>query len=72
MLFDRDTDTLWYPLGETALDAISGPRAGAKIPFIDKPEIVTLGEWRKQHPRTKVLAPPPPGPKRRIPPGNIE
>ncbi len=55
LIFDRTTESLWYPLDRTKWTAISGPRKGETIPFIAEPPVVTLGEWRKQHPSTVVL-----------------
>lgn len=55
LIFDRKTESLWYPLDDTKWTALSGPRKGETIPFLAEPGIVTLGEWRKQHPNTKVL-----------------
>ena len=54
LIFDRRTESLWYPLDETKWTAISGPRQGETIPFVEKP-VVTLGEWREKHPATLVL-----------------
>ncbi len=55
IMFDRKTQSLWYPLDDKKWTAISGPRKGETIPFRSKPSIVSLGEWRKQHPNTVVL-----------------
>ncbi len=55
MLYDRRTESLWYPLDSTQWTAISGVRKGETIPFIEEPSPVTLGEWRKMHPNTRVL-----------------
>lgn len=55
ILYDRRTNSLWYPLDETRWTAISGPRRGETIPFIREPEPMPLGEWRKRHPDTVVL-----------------
>lgn len=55
LLYDRRTDSLWYPLDDTQWTAISGPRKGETIPFIDEPGLVSLGEWRRKHPDTRVL-----------------
>lgn len=54
LIFDRRTESLWYPLDETKWTAISGPRRGETIPFVEQP-VVTLGEWRKKHTTTLVL-----------------
>lgn len=55
IMFDRKTESLWYPLDDKKWTAISGPRKGETIPFRSKPPIVSLGEWRKEHPKTVVL-----------------
>lgn len=55
LIFDRKTESLWYPLDDKGWTALAGPRKGEKIPFLAEPPILTLGEWRKKHPNTKVL-----------------
>ncbi len=55
LLYDRRTESLWYPLDDTMWTAISGPRQGETIPFEAKPAVMTLGEWRQMHPDTRVL-----------------
>jgi len=55
LMFDRKTESLWYPFDDTKWTAISGPRQGETIPIISVPAPISLGEWRKEHPDTKVL-----------------
>ena len=55
LVFDRRTESLWYPLDDKGWTAVSGPRKGEVIPFTAKPPIMTLGKWRKRHPNTEVL-----------------
>lgn len=55
VLYDRQTESIWYPLGESAFDAISGQHRGQKLPFMAKPPIMSLGQWREQYPDTTVL-----------------
>lgn len=55
LIFDRKTESLWWPLDDKSWTAISGPRKGEQIPFIEEPPLITLGEWRKKHPDTVVL-----------------
>lgn len=55
LLYDRRTETIWYPLEDGAFDAISGLLQGKRIDFIDKPPVVTLGQWKAEHPDTLVL-----------------
>ncbi|MCP4247488.1 MAG: DUF3179 domain-containing protein [bacterium] len=54
LIFDRRTESLWYPLDDEKWTAISGPRQGETIPFIEEP-VLSLGEWRAKHPNTEVL-----------------
>lgn len=55
ILYDRRTESLWYPLDHEKWTAISGPRQGEVLPFIEEPTPLPLGEWRRQHPETLVL-----------------
>ncbi len=55
LVYDRRTESLWYPLDDKQWTAISGPRKGETIPFIERPSPIRLGEWRKLHPDTRVL-----------------
>lgn len=59
VLYDRATGSIWYPVDREVLQAVSGEKKGEKIEFLAKPERVTLGEWRKLHPGTRVMLPPP-------------
>ena len=55
LIFDRRTESLWYPLDDSKWTAISGERKGETIPIMEKPSPVPLGEWRAKHPDTRVL-----------------
>ncbi len=55
IMFDRRTESLWYPLDDTQWTAISGKRKGETLRFIEEPGLVPLGQWRKKHPTTRVL-----------------
>jgi hypothetical protein len=59
VLYDRKTDSVWYPLSNHTLDAVSGPKRGEKIEFIEKPPLMTLRKWQSKHPDTLVMLPPP-------------
>jgi len=51
LIWDRETQSLW---SQTDGIAIAGPLAGSELehlPVVD----TTWGEWRKRHPKTKVL-----------------
>ena len=54
VLYDRSTESLWYPLEDGKFTAVSGSLQGQTIPYAKQP-IVTLGKWRKKHPDTVVL-----------------
>jgi len=55
-IYDRPTESLWYALDEEGWTAVSGPRQGDVIPFIESRAPMPLGQWRAQHPDTVVLA----------------
>lgn len=55
LIFDRATDSLWYPLDDQGWTAVAGPRQGEFIPFLEVPAPLPLGEWRERHPDTVVL-----------------
>ncbi len=58
VLYDRATDSVWYPTSNEHLEATSGTQRGARIRFFEKPEPLPLAVWRQAHPTTKVLLPP--------------
>ncbi len=55
LLYDRPTQSLWYPLDDEKWTAISGPRLGETIPFVDEPGVLPLSEWLALHPTSTVL-----------------
>lgn len=55
LIYDRRTESLWYPLDDHQWTAVSGIRKGETLPFIQEPSITPLGEWRGKHPDTTVL-----------------
>ncbi|MCH7885530.1 MAG: DUF3179 domain-containing protein [Planctomycetes bacterium] len=57
VLYDRETESVWYPTDEKHLEATSGARQGTRIEFLEKPTPMPLGQWRKMHPKTRVLLP---------------
>ncbi len=53
VLYDRETETLWYPTRK-GLRGIQGPLFGRelkKLPFQD----TSWRKWRKKHPESKIL-----------------
>jgi len=59
VLYDRQTESVWYPLKRGQMNAVSGPRKGDAIPILEKPKVVALGEWFESHPDSMVLVPAP-------------
>jgi len=57
VLYDRATQSVWYPGEDQTLQAVGGIRKGTSIPFLDEPAPVTLAEWLEQHPESTVLLP---------------
>lgn len=57
VLYDRMTDSIWYPLGDGAMDAVAGELKGTSIPLLAEPSPLRLGDWLEQHPDSKVLLP---------------
>lgn len=58
VLYDRDTDSIWYPLGEETFDAVAGPRKGKAVRFVSEPDPLPLREWLDSHPSSQVMLPP--------------
>ncbi|RME37630.1 MAG: DUF3179 domain-containing protein, partial [Planctomycetota bacterium] len=42
LIYDRKTESLWYPLDNEKWTAIAGPRKGETIPFLEEPPVETL------------------------------
>ncbi len=57
VLYDRDSDSVWYPLSDGTMDAVAGNRRGQSVPFLDKPAPRTLANWIERHPDSTVLLP---------------
>ena len=55
LLYDRATESMWYPLENGEFNALSGKLKGKTLPYLAEPEVMSLGEWRKLHPQTVVL-----------------
>jgi hypothetical protein len=59
VLFDRETESVWYPGQDGALNAVAGQRMGDSIPTAAKAEVLPLEAWLERHPDSKILQPPP-------------
>jgi len=55
VMYDRATRSLWSQL---LVKAINGPRVGARLRMVAS-RLTSEAEWRRQHPETEVLLPPP-------------
>lgn len=59
VLFDRESDSIWYPGPNGTLEAVAGPRQGDTVSSVVESPIVTLGTWLDEHPESTILLPPP-------------
>lgn len=57
VLYDRSSDSVWYPTSDEALEAVSGKRKGDLIEILDEPGPIRLGDWLDKHPDSGVLLP---------------
>lgn len=57
VLYDRRTESVWYPLSAETLDAVSGTKRGEAIAILDEPAPVVLRDWVIEYPATRVLLP---------------
>lgn len=55
VLYDRQTESVWFPYKPKEMNALSGQYAGNALPFLAEPELVPLADWRKNHPSSLVL-----------------
>ncbi|MDY6764245.1 MAG: DUF3179 domain-containing (seleno)protein, partial [Halobacteria archaeon] len=55
VMYDKRTGSLWSQILATA---INGPKTGETLDLLPS-TLTTWGEWRKTHPDSKVLLPPP-------------
>jgi hypothetical protein len=55
LLYDRKTDSMWYPYKPGEMNAMSGPVAGKALPYLGTPERMSLADWRKKHSDSLVL-----------------
>jgi len=59
VLFDRESESVWYPGKDGALNAVSGPRMGDTLPPVGSSELIDLGDWIKKYPNSKIMLPSP-------------
>ncbi|HEV3167947.1 MAG TPA: DUF3179 domain-containing (seleno)protein [Isosphaeraceae bacterium] len=54
LLYDRDSESLWVEQDDQ-LEAIAGCMKGAHLELIGEPSLVNWGDWRSQHPESRLL-----------------
>lgn len=57
VLYDRDSDSIWYPSESETMEAVAGPRKGESIQILDEPAPMSLADWIALEPGTLVLLP---------------
>lgn len=57
VLYDRNSDSIWYPSEDSTIDAVAGPRQGESIEILDEPSPLTLAQWLSEQPNSLVLLP---------------
>jgi len=55
LLYDRKTQSMWYPHKPGEMNALSGPSAGSALPYLVEPKRMSLADWREKHPHSLVL-----------------
>ncbi len=55
LLYDRQSDSVWYPLETDSMTSVGGRLRGQSIPVLDKPKRVPFKSWRRDHPGTLLL-----------------
>jgi len=55
LLYDRKTESMWYPYQAGEINALSGPYRGSVLPYLAEPDRMSLAEWRSKHPDSLVL-----------------
>ena len=55
LLYDRKSESVWYPYKSSAMNAVSGQSKGSAIPFLAEPDPLPLAEWRALHAESLVL-----------------
>jgi len=55
LLYDRKTESMWYPYKSNEMNALSGPFAGSVLPYLAEPVRMSLADWRSKHSDSLVL-----------------
>ena len=58
VLYDRETETLWYPMedeeGRKGLGGVAGPLQGEFLPELES-EYTSWEKWKRAHPETGFM-----------------
>lgn len=57
VLYDRTSDSVWYPWKEGEVNAVSGPWQGEAVPILTEPAPQALAAWLAKHPDSEILLP---------------
>ncbi|MFT7669230.1 MAG: putative metalloprotease with PDZ domain [Planctomycetota bacterium] len=57
VLYDRKSESIWYPQTASTLDAVSGEEHGTALLILDEPAPQPLSEWLATNPDSLVLMP---------------
>ena len=57
VLYDRATESIWYPMTDNTLDAVAGSKNGESIDILEEPAPQPLSEWLASYPDSTVLLP---------------
>lgn len=55
LVYDRKTESIWYPYKPSEMNALTGQYAGNALPYLAEPARTSLGDWRKKHANSLVL-----------------
>jgi hypothetical protein len=55
VLYDRKTESVWYPHKPNEMNALCGRYAGSSLPFLAMPDPVRFADWYNKHPESLVL-----------------
>ena len=55
LLYDRSSDSVWYPMESEHITSVGGQLSGTTIPVLDKPKRMQFKAWRRDHPDTTIL-----------------
>ncbi|MFT7484706.1 MAG: putative metalloprotease with PDZ domain, partial [Candidatus Paceibacteria bacterium] len=57
VLYDRTSDSIWYPQTDSTIDAVAGSEQGTALEILDEPAPMALVDWLATHPDSSILLP---------------